>query len=87
MEEKIKRVQQNKSRPVELQIEFNLDRILEDKGINMRQAAELAGLSYIPVYKIVKNEQTHLALLTLQKLSDALDVPISEFFRRKNSAA
>ncbi len=86
MEKKVKYPsQQNKSRPADLTIEFNLDKILEAKGLNMRQVAKLAGLSYVPVYKIAKNEQTHCALLTLQKLSDALEIPIGEFFRRKEN--
>lgn len=49
-----------------------------EKGINLRQLALKAGISYNTLYSIVKRKSSRVDYETMQKIADALEISLSE---------
>lgn len=50
-----------------------------NRGLSQRKLAEMAGISHT-LLSDIENKRSNPSLKTLQKISDALDIPISHFF-------
>ena len=66
-----------------MEIEFNLDQILKERGISIRGAAKLCGISYPTAQAMVHNTRTRVDLLTLSKLATGLGVNTASLLREK----
>lgn len=64
-------------------MEFNLDVLLEKKGLGVREAARICELSYPTVQKIASNKSTQVSLRTIEKLCNGLDVEYADLLRIK----
>ena len=61
---------------------IDIDRILKEKGITKTDVAKRIGLSRESLYRIISGNPT---LENIQKLSNALEVSISELFEQPAS--
>lgn len=62
-------------------IEFNLYKILEQKKLNMLQAARLCKLSYPTIYNMATGRSKMVSLETISKLCIGLKIKASDLFR------
>lgn len=66
-----------------MEIEFNLDVILKERGLRISEAARLCNIVYPNMYGFVMNKRKRVDLQTIAKLSSGLELPIGKLFREK----
>lgn len=63
---------------------LRIKEILKQRGVTQKGLAEKIGVSVISISRIAKGEQNP-SLDTLQKIADALSVPLSELFAERET--
>jgi len=61
-------------------IKLNLKKILADKGINQKEAAEITGLSENTVSKLVGSGLRQIRIDTIDRLCEKLEITPAELF-------
>ena len=57
---------------------IQLKKILREKHITIKKLSEISGVSLNSLYSITKRDSSHVSIGLLQKISSALDVPMSD---------
>jgi transcriptional regulator with XRE-family HTH domain len=63
-------------------IRWKLKRVIEEKGLTMKQVVTLSGVSYSTVRKLCRNPRQYGKVYTLSKLADALEVSYAELIEK-----
>lgn len=66
-----------------MKIQFRLNEILKEKGIGLREAARICGISYPTVQNISANVSAQISLRTIEKLCEGLKISYTELFYEK----
>jgi DNA-binding Xre family transcriptional regulator len=67
-----------------MKIQFRLNEILKEKGIGLREAARICGISYPTVQNISANVSAQISLRTIEKLCEGLKISYVELFYEKS---
>lgn len=59
----------------------NLRRLMEAKGVSVRQLAALSGVNYVTISRVMNGKQTNLTMDLCEKLAAALEIPAEEMFQ------
>ena len=64
-----------------MQINENLNRILKERKLNVRQLSKGAGVTHENVYKILKEKNKNPGVYTVKKIADYLGLTIDELLK------
>ncbi len=63
-------------------IRMRLKEILREKGMSMSKLSRLSDISFSTIDRIINDKNYSPTLVTLEKLSKALQVPVSELYEQ-----
>lgn len=64
-----------------MKINYNLNRILKERNINVHQLSKGAGITHENIYKILKEKNKNPGVYTVKKIADYLGVTVDELLK------